>query len=186
MPNGGGWRKTLNWQALWSHEWAFDCLLLLSARQLNPNSLSQHCAQSSCKCTKIFSGFALRLAAKKIVRHIGGLSPTICGFYYYYYCLDIQTICKWNQVNEINRIRNGVWVITKSSPQWWPGCSATAHFVLDLPLPIWGFGESCAIGHCITSQPANVSSVVLSWHLLAAVWKGDFSTPRCGGFRGAL
>ena len=29
--------------------------------------------------------------------------------------------------------------------------------VLDLRPPICGFGESCAIVHCITSQPANVS-----------------------------
>ena len=39
---------------------AFDCFLLLSTGQLNPNSLPR-CAQRSCKCTSIFSGFALCL-----------------------------------------------------------------------------------------------------------------------------
>ena len=38
------------------------------------------------------------------------------------------------------------------------GCSTTPHLVLDLLLLIWDFGESCAIVHCITSQPANVLS----------------------------
>ena len=27
-----------------------------------------------------------------------------------------------------------------------------------------GFGESCTIVHCITSQPANISWIVLYWH----------------------
>ena len=39
---------------------------------LSPNSLPR-CAHTSCKCTKMFSGFALCLSAKKLVRHIGGL-----------------------------------------------------------------------------------------------------------------
>ena len=47
--------------------------------------------------------------------------------------------------------------LTKSSPQWRSSRSTVTHIVLDLLLLIWGFGESCTIVRCITSQPANVS-----------------------------
>ena len=35
---------------------------------------------------------------------------------------------------------------------------------LDLLLLICGFGESCTVVHCITSQPANVSENVFDWY----------------------
>ena len=40
--------------------------------------------------------------------------------------------------------------------------STPAHIVFNLRSLTWGFGESCTIVHVITSQPASVSSNVLS------------------------
>ena len=37
---------------------------------------------SGCKCSKIFSRFALCLPAQKFVQLIGGLSPRICGLFF--------------------------------------------------------------------------------------------------------
>ena len=70
-------------------------------------------------------------------------------------------------------------------PQWWSGCSTTAHIVLDLCSRIWGFSGRRTIVYSITSQPANVFSNVLYWHFRQSptVWlqfQRGLSTPGLG------
>ena len=74
-PNGGKCSSTSYWWALWSRVFSFGCLLLLSTHQQRPNSLPR-CAHSSCKCTKIFSGFALFASWKQEAHHKVGLGET--------------------------------------------------------------------------------------------------------------
>ena len=57
--------------------WVFDCLLLVSTRQLSHNSLPR-CAHISCDWNGIVGGLVLCLPAGKFVRYIGGHSPTLC------------------------------------------------------------------------------------------------------------
>ena len=62
QPNGGRWNNTSNLIGVMK-----SCLYSLP-----------RCAHGSCKCTKIFRGFAHYVCWLKIVQHIGGLRPTIC------------------------------------------------------------------------------------------------------------
>ena len=57
------------------NQYSFVCLLRFTY-QLNPNSLPR-CAHISCKCTKIFSGFALCLQAT-----LAAFSPTLLVLYF--------------------------------------------------------------------------------------------------------
>ena len=52
----------------------------------------------------------------------------------------------------------------------------TRRAVFALRSLVWGFGESCAVVHDITSAPENVLSLTLSSTSkhLAAIWTGDF------------
>ena len=55
-----------------------------STRQLSLNSFYTCAAHGSYNYTRIVRGFALCLLARKLVRCIGGLGPTICGFYVFF------------------------------------------------------------------------------------------------------
>ena len=116
-PNGGRYSKTLYWDVLGSRGWGFNWSKSQPANTPNPQNLGYQnspfklspngsiwsntsnwqmlWSHSSCKCTKIFRGFALKFVGKIIAQHIGGLSPTICGLFCFcmpriYFCLSTK------------------------------------------------------------------------------------------------
>ena len=76
---------------------------------------------------------------------------------------------------------------TRSSPQWWSGCSTTTHIVLDLLSLIWGLWPCFWSLHHFTTSQCVLKCVLLTFSLssnrLAAIWNRDFSgfllAPRC-------
>ena len=67
----------------------------------------QNCQNRRCEvivvanAPKIISGFALKFTSKKIVQHIGGLSPTICGLFLSCLVSSYNNDKQWTQRNII-------------------------------------------------------------------------------------
>ena len=104
---------------------------------------------------------------------------------------------RWPPVWHFWGIEDSLHAISRWSPKWWAGSSTTTHTVFDQRSLIWGFKK--AVGHLIgarvygkrirTSRSMHhfrarkclIKGTLLTFssisNLLAASWKGDFSTP---------